>query len=357
MGFKSINNVDLLYRPSWADRLSAVVASLPIPSSLTYSLAAILLTAMFLFVQWWQGAYSQDGFFGWHIFIALQPLVPLAAIHYLDAVAGLALLRFRSSFNGDEQAFQQVSFRLTTTPSAGTLVASFIGVVSSILLFGFLQDLDTSFKFARLATAFPSKAVYLIYILTAWFGFGAWIFHTIHQLRVIHEVYTAQSRVDPAYPEPLYALSTITSRTALIILANTYGWFGVNAATEASAPTHLISLIITNLFFLGLGLLIFIWPLWGAHRLLEQAKGEALAKNAHYLNQAIGHIHRQIADANVGGIDSWEKALAGLQHEKTRLERMATWPWSPGTLRNFLIALVVPIVVWFVQFGLERLLE
>jgi hypothetical protein len=36
------------------------------------------------------------------------------------------------------------------------------------------------------------------------------------------------------------------------------------------------------------------------------------------------------------------------------LARVPTWPWPPSTLRGFVIALVIPILIWLVQFGLQR---
>lgn len=345
------------YPASWVNRFSQHLDRKPLPAWGYYLVGALALTTIFIGVQYWQGAYRQAGFYGWHIFVALQPLIPVAAIHYMDRVADSSLARFRHTFKGSEQDFRLARYRLTTAPAQGSLMRGLAGFVSSIVLFVLLQDLGASYNLTRVSASAPSQIVFLAYILIAWFGFGTWVFHTVHQLLVINKLYTENARVDPSYPDPLYSLSAITSRTAIFILANTYGWFGLNTVSYRSAVVELPALIITNLFFVGLGLLIFIWPLWGAHRLLDEVKSMALAKNSQHHKRAVKELHHRVEARNVAGIDGWEKALSALHIERLQLERLPIWPWAPGSLRNFLLALVVPVLVWFVQFGLQRLLE
>ena len=345
------------YAPSWVDRLTEAVERMPLPVWASYGLAAVFLATVFVLVQYLQGAYDQLGFFEWHIFIALQPLLPVAAIHYLDGVALDALHRFRPAMKGGASAFASARYRLTTTPSRGANIAGVAGVFISVLIFIVAQDPTTTYRMARLAPSDPSIGIFLLYILVAWFGFGAWVYHTIHQLRTIHNLYAERAQVDPFHPEPMYSLSAITSRTAIVILANTYGWFGANAASGGADPNSLIALLVTNAFFIGLGLLIFVWPLWGAHRLLESAKSEALSANAAQFTSAVAEIHQRVAAKEMTGVEGWETALSALHVERLQLDRMPTWPWTPGALRNLVLALLVPILVWFAQLGLERLFE
>lgn len=345
------------YPASWVDRLTQTVDKLPAPAWLTYAGVGLLLVAVFVAVQAWHGAYRQTGFFGWHIFIALQPIIPLAAVHYLDGVAEDAIQRFRQAMKGDEKQFELARERLTTMPARATLVAGVFGVAVYLLLFVIIQDLEVSLRLIQIPYALISIGVFFSYLTLAWFIFGAWVYHTIHQLRVIHRLYTTQAAVDPFHPEPLYALSSITSRTAIVILANSYGWFGVNMASGPVGPSNLVSLVVTNVFFVGLGLLIFIWPLWGAHRLLETAKHEAMSTNAYHYRIAVEELHSNVANRAIDPAEGWEKALSALDGERKVLERVPTWPWAPGSLRNLIAALLVPILVWAAQLGLQRFLE
>ena len=42
--------------------------------------------------------------------------------------------------------------------------------------------------------------------------------------------------------------------------------------------------------------------------------------------------------------------------EAADLQRIPTWPWSPGTPRGVVAAVFLPVILWLVQFGLQRLL-
>jgi hypothetical protein len=49
-------------------------------------------------------------------------------------------------------------------------------------------------------------------------------------------------------------------------------------------------------------------------------------------------------------------AIQALMEFRTELKGVSTWPWSPGTLRNFITALLLPIVLWGLQQVITRYL-
>ncbi|MFP3853688.1 MAG: hypothetical protein ACLFWD_05270 [Anaerolineales bacterium] len=320
------------YQPSWIDRLNRLVEHLPFPAWLIYLLAGLALVVTLVGVQAWQGAY-QDGFVPWHIFIALQPLFPVASIHYLDKFASGALSRSQRILSVRNLSYEAARFELTTMPTQLAQVAGSTGVIMFVLLFGVLQDLNSSSAALGLVATEISQITFSTYMLFSWYGFGVWIYHTIHQLRVIDRLYTMDVETDPFNPEPMYELASVTSRTALIILANSYGWFAANSASGTVDPNRVLSLLITNVFFFSLGVLIFIWPLWGAHRVLVKTKSEALAANGDHYRTAVRTLHKQVAEGEVAQVDGWEKAISALQMERNYLDDLATWPWAPGSLR------------------------
>ena len=55
-------------------------------------------------------------------------------------------------------------------------------------------------------------------------------------------------------------------------------------------------------------------------------------------------------------VDPLHKAMDALQAESAELGKVATWPWAPGTLRNLMGAVLLPIFLWLIQYGLQRLL-
>ena len=47
--------------------------------------------------------------------------------------------------------------------------------------------------------------------------------------------------------------------------------------------------------------------------------------------------------------DAWNKTLLNLQMERTIMARLPTWPWSMGTLRGFVSAILVPLALLLLQ--------
>jgi hypothetical protein len=345
------------YPPSWLDRLTAFIDRLPVPPWLVYLAATVIWASIFIGVQAWQGAYRENGFFVWHIFVVVQPLYGVMAGHYLDRVAVKALHRFQPVMKENDPEFDAALYRLTTLPARQTLMASILGGLFALVQLLVTRDPEVIAGFQNIAPTTISVVVHDINIVVAWFGYGAWFYHAYHQLRIIDWLYTSKAVIDPFYTEPLHALSEITSRSAIAILVALYGWFLVITNGPLSAPLSNPMYIFTNFLWLGLGLLVFILPLWGAHRLLVDAKIEALKSNAVNYKVAVKELHRKVTEKELNEVDMWHDAMEMLDMERRRLDRLATWPWSPGALRNLLVTMIIPILVWIVQYGLQRLLE
>jgi hypothetical protein len=343
--------------PAWNNRLAAAIEGFPLPIWLTYALATALLAAVFVGIQVWQGAYRQAFPLASHLFIVLQMVYPLACAHYLDRVGRVALEQFQGRLVNSEPELALAPERLTLLPARQTLLSSLAGVLAFIILFVLPQAFTENARILALAPTLLSLLSFLAYMGIAWFGFGMLLYHTGHQLAVIRQLYDAKQQVDPFRPDPMYALSAVTSRTAILLLLNSYGWLAVGTSSRPMLGTTYTSLLLTNVVFISLGVFLFVWPLWGAHRLLVAAKSQALADNAEHFRIAIDEVHRIVAGRDLSDIDGWEKAISALQHERDHLDKLATWPWPAGTLRNFLLALIVPLLVWFMQFGLQRLLD
>jgi hypothetical protein len=343
------------YKPSWVDRLTAFIDRLSAPAWLVYLVVAIPLIAVYVAVQAWQGAYREEGFFAWHIFVAVQPLYGVMMIHYLDRVALKAQSRFRSTMKGGENESTEALFRLTTLPARQTVLAGLLGMLLMVIQL-LSYDAEILAAFQSVAPTSISMAVNNVYLVVAWVGYGTWVYHTFHQLKIIDWLYTSRAVIDPFHPQPLYALSGIASRTALVVLLSMYGWYLSTTSGPANLPYELPAILAMS-FGACVSLLAFIWPLWGAHQLLVDAKNQALEANATNYRAAAEELHRKVTARELDEIDVWNKAIAALDMERRHLDRLATWPWTPGDFRNLLVALIIPILIWIIQFGLQKLFE
>lgn len=345
------------YKPSWVDRLTGAIDELPGSPWLVYLALAFFLVAAFIGIQAWQGAYRAEGFFVLHIFVAVQPIYGVMAVHYLDRVAADSLARFRPSMSGGKEDFDDAYYRLTTLPARQAGIAGLMGALFAAIQLLITGNAETIAAWQNVASTSISLVVHDVNIVLAWLGYSVLIYHAYHQLGVIDWLYTSKATIDPFRPQPLYALSEITSRTVLVGLPIAFGWYLVSTNARVNAPLSEPAFIFTMSLMLGLALLAFVWPLRGAHQLLVDAKNRALNANATNYRMAAEELHRAVSTRSLDEIDVWNKALAALDMERNRLDRLATWPWTPGAFRSVVIALLLPILIWIIQYSLQRILE
>jgi hypothetical protein len=108
--------------------------------------------------------------------------------------------------------------------------------------------------------------------------------------------------------------------------------------------------------FTLLGLLIFVWPLLGVHRLMEAEKKRLLDQNGQKMEAAIAETHRRLDAQELAGMENLKDALDNLVTEQTVVSKISTWPWQLGTVSVLATALFLPIILWIVQRLLDRLL-
>ena len=361
------------YPPSWFDRLTAAVDRLPGPAWLSYMAIAALGTSLFVAAAATGGDYRPGQLLAFHVWIAGQLAYMLALMHYLDRSAGSALDSFRPvledgrpaerSAKADASTFADLRYRLTTLPPWPTWLATLAGAAFGFSLpFLFLGSwlkaadlLSVSATFAPFGLSTTSlffvRFIQVYFILTEAVA-GTLVFHTVHQLRLISRVYASQTRLNLYRLQPLYAFSVPAGLTSAGLVVYTYGWFG-------TAPLLLSEPIgrVLGLFFTAVAAMTFAWPLLGIHRRLVDEKKRLLAESAAKFEATVDELHRRIDKKALTSMDDLNKTLSSLEIEQAALRRIPTWPWEPGTLRGVIAALGLPIIIWLIQYGLQRLLQ
>jgi hypothetical protein len=227
-------------------------------------------------------------------------------------------------------------------PPGPALIGAVAGLV---LILGYMSQGQAGVEDMRVAFS----PFFVAFSLTMGVAYGTLFAFSIHQIRAIRDLHARATTVDVYHPDPLYAFSPIAARTAIALILITFGW----SAGEPTGRSDLLSLL-NGLFVMALALLVFISPLWGAHRMLVHAKRRALGENASRFRSAAAEVHRQLDLGKTAGMDALNRAMATLDLERAHLARTPTWPWQPETLRGVLAAVALPIIVWLIQFGLQR---
>ncbi|HEY0070830.1 MAG TPA: hypothetical protein VGE04_12765 [Chloroflexia bacterium] len=340
------------YAPSYVDRITDRVRRLPIPSWLFYTALALGLFMLYASIKWLDGSYS-FGEVTWHMILQVGTFpYAIAALHYLDNSAEEALDGFRPAMDIGDREFAELKYRFTTLPARSTLIAAIIGGLYGAMFLVLASPEEIADL--RFFTSIPAT-IAEVAELALGYGAGAiLVFHSIRQLRMVSRTYTNHARVDLFNLRPMHSLSRLAARTAIGLAIPTYAWGFVNVSPESGAVDVAATSIFELVTFSTLIVIMFVWPLVGARRLLRQAKAAALTDAQQQFKATIVELHRRRESGEFEGMAGINEALDGLMKEQSVLSKISTWPWQSDTFRAVASAILLPIVVWAITRFLEN---
>ena len=335
------------YPASWANRLIDWVSRLPVPWWLFYILLALVVIGAVAVALWLGGVYQTTGFHPMQVWVPFLPAFFLFFMDGINRVARSAMRRFRPAFKGSDAEFAEATYRLTKIPARPTFFLSVV-IAPIMLPLGYAE-----FSVVEAGGLTDVLAIFIGVFLLLYSTSFAWMYHVIHQLREIHRVHLdyAEGRLENI--RPMYALSRVTSFTAIGIILFEYGWFPAQPGLD---PFNWVTIGETA-FGIALALAVYIVPLWGAHLKLGDAKETALIDVALRKRATRGQLHLAVEGGKLEQVSPLNTALGALQAEEGELVKLATWPWSPGSLRNTLGAVLLPMVLWMLQYGMQKLFQ
>lgn len=334
------------YLPSWLDRFIEWVEQLPGRSLMFYSALGLALALISTVVDWVDGAYPIGTFHAFNMWYGASISYLLALTRYLDGATKAALRNFRPALEISEEEYTKLRYRLITAPARPTLLCSLVGVAVAALILPFVPEW---------LTLLGSGTGRLTFVFTWGFNSlmlgvaGAVVYHIIHQLRLVRHIFAAQAIVNLFALSPLYAFSGLTSKTAVGLIIYLSIWF-------ATAPEFMLQPVGIGfaIFFAAVTMVTFLWPLLGIHRRLVQEKQRLLRENSQLLEATIAELHGRVKAGELHRIDELHVTMASLELEQGVLTRIPTWPWRSETLRGLVTALLLPLVVFVLQYVLEH---
>ncbi len=327
------------YRPSWANRLIGWIARLPVPAWIFYLASWAALVLGVGAVGWISGSQPLGEFDRVLLVITIYPIWGLAALHYLNGVMGTAMEKARPGLTVDEDAYRRLRWEATTIPArvglAILLVVTPLSAMSAVWVRS-LPGVEPGGAAILVATMVISAAGYVLTTML--------IFNGVRQLRVIGHIQQV-AHLDLFNPGPLYGFADVTARTGLgLLLGGVVGYLLLPDLVAAALPVYLP--------FAGamvcIAAAIFVVPLWGIHGRLLAEKVRLQGEATDGFKAVAGEIHDAIDRHDLPASDALNKMLLSVSHERDVIARLPTWPWSPGTLRGFISAMLIPIGLWVI---------
>ncbi|CAN5483292.1 hypothetical protein BH09ACT4_BH09ACT4_09970 [soil metagenome] len=336
----------LLARRSWVDALISGIDRLPGPAWLFYALGTIVFIAGNVGLRWLDGSQPIGGVDAAVLIFSVLTLYGLAAAHFLRRAARRSLAAFRPALGDAENAYPELESRLTNMSPAAALAAVVValGIEAAGVLFS-----PTGWGIS--STAAPVTNGFTL-VQEAIFGvfFSTFIIRAIQQLAVIVLIHRRATNINLYAREPNIAFSRLTLSTSIAVtvpfaLANTL------AAVEAGISPFEVGLLATVIL---ISIALFVLPLNGMHRRLLQIRESMMAESNRRFESAVLALHRSVDTSDYASADALGKTMAALTVEADRLNRLSTWPWRAETLRRFLSAIALPIVLWTITTLLGR---
>jgi hypothetical protein len=337
------------YPPSWLQRLVELIERLPGPTWAAYVVISVVSVVIVHTQVWSTTALPVGQLDSANTYYGILPIALLWTAGYLEKVAGSAFDAFRPALSLGKADVERLRYELTVMPARPSLVVTLVAMALTLLSYSDpvaagIAGIPLPFLAGRFLLESFNTAVLLLLI-----------YQLLRQMRDVRRTLARSAVVDLFQPGPLYAFSKLTSRTGMAIVLLTVSsllFVPIPATTTATflvtwAPYFVIPPLIAGIAFLV--------PLYGMHGRLVAEKDRLEGAAEDRLKGLLAEINRDIDARDLGRADGLNKTLGSMLQQRDVLAKLPTWPWSTGTLRAFITALLLPIVLFLIQRALAQL--
>lgn len=148
---------------------------------------------------------------------------------------------------------------------------------------------------------------------------------------------------------PIYALSRYGSNLGMIFI----GTASVVASLFllGTEPTSFLRPFATFVVFNSVtaALIIFLTPLVGINRRLRREKEDILHRLGDELKILFAETEAAVRERATPRISDLRAASAAVREQMEAIQKIPTWPWNPGTLRNLFLPIMLPLLIAILQ--------
>jgi hypothetical protein len=339
--------IEYPYAPSWLNRLNDWIDRMPGAAGFYYFAAFLLMGIAVTIANWILGIIPIARFEPEPFVYGIYPVYFVALMHYLDGYAKFALERFRPALEMEDTDYRRIEYDLTTVPAKGAWVATILAVIPGIFIT--LTNQTAPLIRSGHPLGFVVMGIPTIFAIACWLILA---YQTIRQLRLVSHLHTLATSINLFHAGPVYAFSELTARIGigLIIFACFIILLSTPDPSDLFAYTSIVSIV-------AVAVAAFVLPLRGMHRRLVEEKAQLETRIADGLEVAHGELQERLRERDFENVDGLEKVISSLLNLRAVARKLSTWPWQTETLRGFLSALFIPILVWMITTALERLIS
>ncbi len=323
--------------PRWLYGFFAFIDRLPFPAWLVGFLV-ILISSIGMHLEAWRRGVLPSGFIdGYLITVGNYPIFLLAAWIFLDNRARLALTAFFKESNKGLAKLEGVLTDFISLPNWLAASALLVGIP-----FGYF-NFQIALSLSPLAgQVFPAYEMLGFILVGGWVGLM--FLRALRQALLLRRYY-AEVEVNIFNPAPLYALSRYSSQTGVAFVLLTY------TVILVSLPMFLMTTngYITSIMLIGSMFTLFFVSLGGINGRMRDEKARLLSELGQDLEDVYARVHKAVRREDYSRLDKMRNTISTLKDGWEIVKKVPTWPWEPETLRNLLIPLLFPVIVYLIQ--------
>jgi hypothetical protein len=325
------------------------VERLPVRAWIFYVVFCFVLILVQILILWLDGGLQAEEILPVVIFNGWATPFLLALIHLFDSQAATALGSMRSSLDMTVPEFEECRYKMSNMPVFAPLAAGLTLLVLVILMEQF-SAVPSSYAVLEQLPIFA--VVFQIIDKSSAFMYGVMVYHTVRQLRFVTIINSSHLRVSLFNVWPSQAFSRLTASTAVGLTVGVFAWLLINPELLASP----VSVAFTAAFTL-LAVAVFVWPLLGAHRLMETEKAKMLQEIDGHFEDAFSEFNQRLCDGDFSASERLHETISSLEIQHRRIAAIPTWPWKPEIARVALTAIALPLILMIIQYFVLQALD
>jgi hypothetical protein len=323
------------------------------PAWMFYALVTVAAVALGTGLLWMDGAPLQGPIMTINIFGTLLTTFPLVMMQNLNKTARASLQAFRPALGKLQAEYRELEDRLTTTSTREVWIAVALGALFTTLS---VAGNPGGWGFAGKLSAATATYILLQGTLLD-VGVIALILRLIKGIRCIALIHRKATNINLHERDSHHAFSRLTLVAAIGLLVPVYGYVIVVRSAEAgqSSPFSGADTAMVTVFVL-LSAVVFIVPIYGMRRRLEDLKKQALRRCDERFQSAAKLLHARLDAGSLNDLEGLNHAMATLTLEREALHRISTWPWAADTLRRYISTVALPVFVFLLGRYIGRFL-